>query len=76
MTTEIHGADMDTYNMIHEQGFGMVNLGRHLGLFYSSKENIHKCPPSWLFVATEDDLTVDQLRNLANEYKEETVKHF
>ena len=56
------------YDHLVEQGFGMVNLGRHRGLFYASREYMSNCPKGWLFVAAEDKPTAGRLKELTVEY--------
>lgn len=59
------------YKSIFEEGYGLVNLGRHLGLFYAPKGEMRHCPHGWLFIATEDTPNAEHIERIVGEYKKE-----
>lgn len=60
---------MDIYDHVFQQGFGLVNLGNHRGLFYTSEDHAVGCPRGWLLANPKFTESAQQLRELVAEYK-------
>ena len=58
------------FGQLIKDGFGLVTLGRNLGLYYAPRENISCTPRGWLFIAVEDKCTAEDLKRLTMEYME------
>ncbi len=58
----------DIYDRIIEDGFGLVNLGSHRGLYYAPAANASNTPGGWLFIAVEDRLTSSRIRQHVAEF--------
>jgi hypothetical protein len=60
----------DIYEQAINDGFGFINLGRHLGLYYAPRSQMGNCPKGWMFIASEDNLSSTQIKEMCKEYME------
>ena len=59
---------MGIYDQIITDGFGLVNIGRNLGLFYAPRDHMAGCPKGWLFIACEDKLASSRIKEMVAEF--------
>lgn len=64
---------MDIYDQIIKDGWGFVNLGRHLGLYYAPRACLSNCPKGWLFIVVEDNFTSAQIKEFCVEFMSVSV---
>jgi hypothetical protein len=67
----INNKRRDIYNQVFEDGFGLVNLGNHRGLFFGNLGEQKEYMRGWLYCTPEFVKSAEQLRGYVKEYLED-----
>lgn len=66
----------NSYELMYRMGYGQLNLGKHLGVFYASVNEIRNCPPGWLFISVGEAKNAIDLQNIIEDYRRDIISKF
>lgn len=66
----------NSYELTYKMGYGQLNLGKHLGVFYAPISEIRSCPPGWLFISVGEAKSAVDLQNIIEDYRRDIISKF